>query len=65
LRPAAAFCARLPPLLWRLRALELPDALALPRLDAPGEFEITAARDLLMPCLRSISYCVSFLTLGP
>jgi hypothetical protein len=66
LRPAAFFWAVLPPLprpllflLWLLPLL-LP-----PLLDEPGEFEIAAARDLLMPCLRRPSYCLSFLTLGP
>ena len=66
LRPAAAFWALLPPLpgplllrLW-LEPLLLP-----PRLDDPGELEIAAARDLLMPFLRRPSYCLSFLTLGP
>src|SRR5207302_1236412 len=66
LRPAAAFWARLPPLpeplLLRLR-LEPP--LLPPRLDEPGELEIAAARDLLIPFLRRPSYCLSFLTLEP
>jgi hypothetical protein len=46
-------------LLWLLPLL-LP-----PLLEAPSEFEIAAARDLLMPFLRRPSYCLSFLTLGP
>jgi hypothetical protein len=70
LRPAATFCAWLPPLpeplLFLLWLLEPPDPLLFPpRLEAPGEFAIAAARDLLMPFLRSPSYCLSFLTLGP
>ena len=46
-------------LLW-LEPLLLP-----PRLEESGEFEIAAARDLLMPFLRSPSYCLSFFTLDP
>jgi hypothetical protein len=66
LRPAAAFWALLPPLpLPLLFLLWLLPELFPPRLDAPGEFEIAAARDLLMPFFRSPSYCLSFLTLGP
>ena len=66
LRPAAAFCALLPPLpeplLFELWLLPL---LFPPRLEEPGEFEIAAARDLLIPFLRSPSYCLSFFTLDP
>jgi hypothetical protein len=65
-RPAATFCAWLPPLpgplllrLW-LEPLLLP-----PRLEDPSELEIAAARDLLMPFSRRPSYCLSFLMLGP
>ena len=70
LRPAAAFCARLPPLpgplLLRLRELLWPLPLRLPPLlEEPGAFEMAAARDLLMPRLRSPSYCLSSFTLGP
>jgi hypothetical protein len=70
LRPAAAFWARLPPLplplLRRLRLLDCPEPeLFPPRLDDPGLLEIAAARDLLIPFLRSPSYCLSFLTLEP
>jgi hypothetical protein len=70
LRPAAAFWARLPPLpgplLLRLLLLPppLPDFFP-PREDEPGELEIAAARDLLIPFLRNPSYCLSFLTLEP
>src|SRR5205085_5822328 len=35
------------------------------RLEDPGELEIAAARDLLMPFLRRPSYCLSFFTLEP
>src|SRR3954447_4866968 len=58
LRPAAFFCAVVPP--W----LELPpepDFLP-PRLDAPGELAILAARCLDIPLSFSASYCFSFLT---
>jgi hypothetical protein len=64
LRPAAAFCAFVPPCLVALRLVPEPDALP-PRLEAPGEFAIRAARSLLMPFLRNPSYCLSSFTLGP
>jgi len=51
-----------PPLLLRLR---LEPLLLPPRLEEPSEFEMAAARDLLMPFLRRPSYCLSFLTLAP
>jgi hypothetical protein len=35
-----------------------------PRLDAPGEFAMRAARLLDMPFFFSPSYCFSFFTLG-
>ena len=61
LRPAAFFCAVDPPCdVVRLRVPE-PDDLP-PRLDAPGEFEIFAARSFDMPFSFSFSYCFSFLT---
>ena len=41
-----------------------PDFLP-PRLEAPGLFAMAAARPLLMPFLRSPSYCSSFFTDGP
>ena len=50
------------PLLLRLRLEPLP---LPPRLEEPSEFEMAAARDLLMPFLRRPSYCLSFLTLAP
>jgi hypothetical protein len=63
LRPAAFFCAVVPPCFELERELEDPDFLP-PRLDEPGEFEILAARSFDMPFLRSPSYCFSFLTPG-
>ena len=66
LRPAAFFWAVFPPLpLPLLFLLWLLPELLPPRLDESGEFEIAAARDLLMPFFRRPSYCLSFLTLGP
>jgi len=35
-----------------------------PRLEAPGEFAIRAARSFDIPSSFSFSYCFSFLTLG-
>jgi hypothetical protein len=64
LRPAAFFWAVVPP--WRELLLELepePDFLP-PRLEAPGEFAIRAARSFDSPFSLSFSYCFSFLTLG-
>jgi hypothetical protein len=63
-RPAAFFCWVVPPceLLLRERLPE-PDFFP-PRLDAPGEFAIFAARSLDIPFSFSFSYCFSFLTLG-
>jgi hypothetical protein len=63
LRPAAFFCAVVPPCFELERELDDPDFLP-PRLDEPGEFEILAARSFDMPFLRSPSYCFSFLTPG-
>src|SRR3954451_16926487 len=60
LRPAAFFCAVVPP--W----LELPpepDFLP-PRLDEPDELAIFAARCFDMPLSFRASYCFSFLTLA-
>ena len=63
LRPAAFFCAVDPPCDELLREeLAEPDFLP-PRLDAPGEFAIFAARSFDMPLSLSASYCFSFLTL--
>jgi hypothetical protein len=61
LRPAAFFCAVVPPC-FELE-LEEPDFFP-PRLEAPGEFAILAARSFDMPFSLSFSYCFSFLTLG-
>jgi hypothetical protein len=64
LRPAAFFCAVVPPWLeLLLDELDDPDFLP-PRLDAPGEFAIFAARSFDMPFSLSFSYCFSFFTLG-
>src|SRR4051812_37972695 len=56
-RPAARFCDFEPP-------LPLPLFLP-PLLDASGELAIDAARCLLIPFLRSPSYCLSSFTLEP
>jgi hypothetical protein len=61
LRPAAFFCAVVPPWLELDRELEELDFFP-PRLDAPGELAIFAARSLDMPFSLSFSYCFSFLT---
>ena len=64
LRPAAFFCAVVPPCDALLRdELDDPDFFP-PRLEAPGEFAIFAARSFDMPLSFSASYCFSFLTLG-
>lgn len=65
LRPAATFCALVPPDL--LAVVERPpeDDFLPPLLEDPSEFEIAAARLLLIPFLRKPSYCLSFLTLEP
>src|SRR4051794_40775274 len=63
LRPAAFFCAVVPPCDELLREeLDEPDFLP-PRPDEPEEFEIFAARSFDMPLSFSASYCFSFLTL--
>src|SRR5581483_498926 len=64
LRPAAAFCAFVPPWLAARRFVPLPE-LSPPRLEEPLLLAIRAARSLLMPFSRSPSYCLSFFTLGP
>jgi hypothetical protein len=63
LRPAAFFCAVVPPWLELLRDEPEPDFFP-PRLEAPGEFAIRAARSFDIPFSLSFSYCFSFLTLG-
>jgi len=63
LRPAAFFSAVVPPcevLWWRTPE---PDAFP-PRLEAPGELAIFAARSFDIPFSFSFWYCFSFLTLG-
>jgi hypothetical protein len=62
-RPAAFFWAVVPP--WResLRRVPDPDAFP-PRLDAPGELAIRAARSFDIPFSLSFSYCFSFFTFG-
>src|SRR2546427_3565940 len=59
-RPAAFFCAVVPPC---FELPPLPDALP-PRLDAPGELAMRAARSFDIPLSFSASYCFAFLTLG-
>jgi hypothetical protein len=61
LRPAAFFWAVVPPWLELLFELEEFDFFP-PRLDAPGEFAIFAARSFDIPLSFSASYCFSFLT---
>src|SRR4051794_29649062 len=64
LRPADFFCWLVPPCLELLREL-LPEPDFLPpRLEAPGELAILAARCLDMPRFLRPSYCFSFLTLA-
>jgi hypothetical protein len=63
LRPAAFFCAVVPPCFELERDDEEWDFLP-PRLEAPGEFAIRAARSFDIPFSFSFSYCFSFLTLG-
>src|SRR2546421_10260839 len=63
LRPAAFFCAVVPPWLELERELEECDFFP-PRLEAPGEFAIRAARCFDIPFFFSFSYCFSCLTLG-
>jgi hypothetical protein len=60
LRPAAFFWAVVPP--W-LESPPEPDAFP-PRLEAPGEFAIFAARYFDIPLSFSASYCFSFFTDG-
>jgi aminoglycoside 3-N-acetyltransferase I len=64
LRPAAFFWAVVPPWLELLREDEEEPDFLPPRLEAPGEFAILAARSFDIPFSFSFSYCFSFLTLG-
>jgi hypothetical protein len=61
--PALFFWAVVPPWDVARRRVPEPDALP-PRLDAPGEFAMRAARAFDIPFSFSLSYCFSFLTLG-
>jgi hypothetical protein len=61
LRPAAFFCAVVPPCEDDEREDDDPDFFP-PRLEAPGEFAIFAARSFDIPLSFSASYCFSFLT---
>src|SRR3954454_9955170 len=62
LRPAAFFCAVVPPCDELLREEPEPEDLP-PRLEDPEELAIFAARSFDMPLSFSASYCFSFLTL--
>src|SRR4051794_28147522 len=61
LRPAAFFCAVVPPCDELLRDEDECEFLP-PRLDAPDEFAIRAARSFDIPLSFSASYCFSFFT---
>jgi hypothetical protein len=63
LRPAAFFWAVVPPCDELLRELDECDFFP-PRLDAPCELAIFAARSFYIPLSFSASYCFSFLTLA-
>jgi hypothetical protein len=63
LRPAAFFCAVVPPCEEEDDLPPDPD-LRPPLLEAPGEFAIRAARSFDIPCFFQASYCFSFSTLG-
>jgi len=63
LRPAAFFCAVVPPCDELLRRVPEPDDFP-PRLDDPGEFAMRAARSFDIPFSFSFSYCFSFFTEG-
>src|SRR4051794_8348718 len=62
LRPASFFCCVVPPCLELLRELLPEPDFFPPRLEAPGELAILAARCLDMPLSLRASYCFSFLT---
>ena len=59
LRPAATFCACVPPCRESLREL---CECSPPCFEASGEFAIFAARSFDIPLSFSASYCYSFLT---
>src|SRR6267154_2943985 len=61
LRPAAFFCAVVPP--CEAEEREEPECdFSPPRLEAPREFAIFAARSFDIPFSLRASYCFSFLT---
>src|SRR3954453_11363706 len=62
MRPAAFFCAVVPPCFEEEREEELEPDFLPPRLEAPGELAIFAARSFDMPFSFSFSYCFSFFT---
>jgi hypothetical protein len=64
LRPADFFCCVVPPCDAVLFEREPDPDFFPPRLEAPGEFEMRAARLLDMPFFFNPSYCFSFFTLG-
>jgi hypothetical protein len=64
LRPAAFFCALVPPCFELDREDELEPDFFPPRLEDPGALAIFAARSFDMPFFFRPSYCFSFLTLG-
>jgi hypothetical protein len=60
-RPAAFFCAVVPPI--EDDDFEEPEPeLFPPRLDEPGEFAMRAARSFDIPLSFNASYCFSFFT---
>jgi hypothetical protein len=64
-RPAAFFCALVPPCfarVERLRVFFFEPELFPPRFEDPGEFAIAAARDFDMPFFMRASYCFRFST---
>jgi len=63
LRPAAFFCALVPPCLEEDRDEPECDCFP-PRLEEPGELEMRAARSFDIPFSFNFSYCFSFLTLA-
>src|SRR5690606_11030318 len=63
-RPALFFCAVVPPCFARDALPRFVCERSPPRFDAPGEFEMRAARAFDMPFFFSASYCFSFLMVG-
>jgi hypothetical protein len=64
LRPADFFCCVVPPCDAVLLERQPDPDFFPPRLEAPGEFAMRAARLLDMPFFFNPSYCFSFFTLG-